>query len=561
MAIYHLNVKIIGRNSGRSAVAAAAYRSGDTITNEWDGLTHDYSRKGWIEHTEIFLPEHAPKEFRDRSALWNAVEAAEKAGSAQLVREIEVALPIELNQQEQLALVRNFIEKNFVSAGMCVDLAIHNPPVTDSRKRPVDEAGNPTQDREKMIFRNPHAHIMLTMRPLDEQGQWQAKCQNAYLCRKDNSEKSFTSLTIKEAEADGWQKQYQYKVGRKKVWLTKEAAEKKGLSRISKQPKTEKIQNPVLAEWNSKDALFRWRKSWADLCNESLRRNGIDEQISHLSYEAQGVNKIASVHMGVEATHAEKRGIQTELGEVNRQIEFDNIFLEKFEKQIRDMEQRENERLNKTAAHLESLRSRNIAAAYQQICFSMALAQEESNIDTQLQTTLALAKAAEQIMQAIESLEKSLSVHREQKEKCNPFQAEKRKELEQKITDTEQQIQNLKKRMDSIHGQQKQIQKVPGSSPEIIEQKRKQIKYLKEIQSQTYKEFYTLIKENQESMARLREIIQGKREDYDSRLIQSLKEHYADRFQKKILDQARAKAPEIPEADAAGIQKSISHKR
>lgn len=561
MAIYHLNVKIIGRNSGRSAVAAAAYRSGDTITNEWDGLTHDYSRKGWIEHTEIFLPEHAPKEFRDRSALWNAVEATEKAGSAQLAREIEVALPIELNPLEQLSLIKDFIEKNFVSVGMCADLAIHNPPVTDSRKRPIDEAGNPTQDREKMIFRNPHAHIMLTMRPLDEQGQWQAKCQNAYLCRKDNTEKSFTSLTIKQAEADGWQKQYQYKVGRKKVWLTKEAAEKKGLSRISKQPKTEKIQNPVLAEWNSKDALFRWRKSWADLCNESLRRNGIDEQISHLSYEAQGVNKIASVHMGVEATHAEKRGIQTELGELNRQIESDNIFLEKFEQQIRDMEQRENERLNKTAAHLESLRSRNIAAAYQQICFSMALAQEESNIDTQLQTTLALAKAAEQIMKAIESLEKSLSVHREQKEKCNPFQAEKRKELEQKITDTEQQIQNLKKRMDSIHGQQKQIQKVPGSSPEIIERKKKQIKYLKEIQSQTYKEFYTLIKENQENMARLREIIQGKREDYDSRLIQSLKEHYTDNFQKKILEQARAKAPEIPEADATGIQKSISHKR
>lgn len=561
MAIYHLNVKIIGRNSGRSAVAAAAYRSGDTITNEWDGLTHDYSRKGWIEHTEIFLPEHAPKEFRDRSALWNAVEATEKAGSAQLAREIEVALPIELNPLEQLSLIKDFIEKNFVSVGMCADLAIHNPPVTDSRKRPVDEAGNPTQDREKMIFRNPHAHIMLTMRPLDEQGQWQAKCQNAYLCRKDNTEKSFTSLTIKQAEADGWQKQYQYKVGRKKVWLTKEAAEKKGLSHISKQPKTEKIQNLVLAEWNSKDALFRWRKSWADLCNESLRRNGIDEQISHLSYEAQGVNKIASVHMGVEATHAEKRGIQTELGELNRQIESDNIFLEKFEQQIRDMEQRENERLNKTAAHLESLRSRNIAAAYQQICFSMALAQEESNIDTQLQTTLALAKAAEQIMKAIESLEKSLSVHREQKEKCNPFQAEKRKELEQKITDTEQQIQNLKKRMDSIHGQQKQIQKVPGSSPEIIERKKKQIKYLKEIQSQTYKEFYTLIKENQENMARLREIIQGKREDYDSRLIQSLKEHYTDNFQKKILEQARAKAPEIPEADATGIQKSISHKR
>ena len=103
MAIYHLSVKIIGRNSGRSAVAAAAYRSGDTLTNHWDGLTHDYSRKGWIEHTEILLPEHAPGEFKNRSALWNAVEAAEKSGSAQLAREIEAALPIELNPAGRLS--------------------------------------------------------------------------------------------------------------------------------------------------------------------------------------------------------------------------------------------------------------------------------------------------------------------------------------------------------------------------------------------------------------------------------------------------------------------------
>ena len=297
MAIYHLSVKIIGRNSGRSAVAAAAYRSGDTLTNHWDGLTHDYSRKGWIEHTEILLPEHAPEEFKNRSALWNAVEKAEKSGSAQLAREIETALPKELNQAERLSLIRDFIEKNFVSAGMCADFAVHNPPVTDSRNRPVDKAGNPTQDKDKMIFRNPHVHIMLTMRPLDRQGQWQAKSQTAYLCRKNNEERSVLASEIKQAETEGWQKQYQYKIGRKKVWLTKEAAEKKGLTRVSKQPKTEKIQNPVTAQWNSRDALFQWRKSWAELCNEQLKRNGIEEQISHLSYEAQGISKVASVHI------------------------------------------------------------------------------------------------------------------------------------------------------------------------------------------------------------------------------------------------------------------------
>ena len=353
MAIYHLSVKIIGRNSGRSAVAAAAYRSGDTLTNEWDGLTHDYSRKGWIEHTEILLPEHAPEEFKNRSALWNAVEAAEKSGSAQLAREIETALPKELNQAGRLSLIRDFIEKNFVSAGMCADFAVHNPPVTDSRNRPVDQAGNPTRDKDNMIFRNPHVHIMLTMRPLDKQGQWQAKSQTAYLCRKNNEERSVPVSEIKQAETEGWQKQYQYKAGRKKVWLTKEAADQKGLTRVSKQPKTEKIQNPVTAQWNSKDALFQWRKSWAELCNEQLKRNGIEEQISHLSYEAQGISKVASVHMGVEAVHAEKRGIPTELGELNRQIQRDNEFLAVMEGRIREWERRENESLNRTAARLE----------------------------------------------------------------------------------------------------------------------------------------------------------------------------------------------------------------
>ena len=113
MAIYHLSVKIISRSSGRSSVAAAAYRSGDILTNEWDGITHDYSKKRWIEHTEIILPPNAPEEFKDRSTLWNAVEMAEKPGNAQLAREVELALPIELSPQERLSLVRSYIKENF----------------------------------------------------------------------------------------------------------------------------------------------------------------------------------------------------------------------------------------------------------------------------------------------------------------------------------------------------------------------------------------------------------------------------------------------------------------
>ena len=125
IAIFHCPVKIIQRSKGRSAVAAAAYRSGEKLTNEWDGEIHDYTHKGGIVHKEIMLPAHAPPEFSDRSTLWNSVEKIEKSSDAQLAREIEIALPVELSRAEHLSLVRSFVRDNFVAAGMCADFAIH----------------------------------------------------------------------------------------------------------------------------------------------------------------------------------------------------------------------------------------------------------------------------------------------------------------------------------------------------------------------------------------------------------------------------------------------------
>ena len=126
IAIYHCNISIVSRGKGKSAVAAAAYRSGEKLTNEWDGMTHDYTRKGGVVHTEIMLPPHAPPSFSDRSTLWNSVELYEKAGNAQLAREIDAALPIELSREEQIRLVREYCSSQFVSRGMCVDFAIHD---------------------------------------------------------------------------------------------------------------------------------------------------------------------------------------------------------------------------------------------------------------------------------------------------------------------------------------------------------------------------------------------------------------------------------------------------
>ncbi len=143
IAIFHMPVQIIKRSKAKSAVGAAAYRSGTKMTNEWDGLTHDYTRKRGVVHSEIILPPHAPPEFQDRSTLWNSVEMVEKTSDAQLAREIEISLLVELNREEQLRLARSFISDTFVAAGMCADFSIHDK-----------KDGNP------------HFHVMLTIRPL-----------------------------------------------------------------------------------------------------------------------------------------------------------------------------------------------------------------------------------------------------------------------------------------------------------------------------------------------------------------------------------------------------------
>ena len=122
---FHFNISIISRGKGKSAVASAAYISCEKLTNEWDGVTHDYHNKKGLGHKEIFLPENAPKEFLDRSTLWNSVELNEKAINAQLARNFIIALPKELSLEENKELIREFIQENFVSKGMIADLAIH----------------------------------------------------------------------------------------------------------------------------------------------------------------------------------------------------------------------------------------------------------------------------------------------------------------------------------------------------------------------------------------------------------------------------------------------------
>ena len=126
IAIYHCSIKIISRSKGRSAVAAAAYRSGTKMKNEYDGVTHDFTKKKGVAYTEIMLPPHAPPEFSERSTLWNSVEKIEKSKNSQLAREIEIAIPKEFERSEKISLVREFVKDNFVNEGMCADIAIHD---------------------------------------------------------------------------------------------------------------------------------------------------------------------------------------------------------------------------------------------------------------------------------------------------------------------------------------------------------------------------------------------------------------------------------------------------
>ncbi len=560
MAIYHLSVKIIGRSSGRSSVAAACYRSGDTITNEWDGITHDYSKKNWIEHTEILLPPNAPESFKDRATLWNSVELAEKSGNAQLAREIEIALPYELDPEQQISLTREYIEQNFVSQGMCADFAIHNPPVTDSKHRPIDSEGNPTNDPDKMTFRNPHAHIMLTMRPLNLQGQWQPKSQKNYLCRKGNQEKSIPANDFKEAESDGWRKQYQYKVGKKKIWLTEESAAKKDLKRINNNPKAECVQNPIMAEWNSKDSLFRWRESWASMCNQVLRDNGISEQIDHRSYEAQGINKVGTVHLGPSAYQMEKRGEHTDLGNLNREITEDNIFLNNLDLEIKRLEDLETEHLNQINARLEGLRSKYMAYAYERLALSAAITSSQNQIRDEAVIAKTYAESMEQITVALENFLKSLDFKKQELELCNPFQAKKRKELIEEIARTEMEIQSLYGRRDEIIKAYKE-KTIVAESPESDIQKKQRIKSLKSEQAKINTEFWSLVEDNKERLKELRSLRYVNRNQWEDFTKSKLKEHYKKNFNQSTWEKAKAQAPDIPEVDGTGIRNNKSHRR
>lgn len=249
MAIYHFSAQVISRGKGQSAVASASYRSGEKLIDERTGEIKYYKRDVQPE-SMILAPEHSPEWVQDRQRLWNEIEQAETRKDAQLAREINIALPVELSNDQQRELIREYIQEQFVNKGMVADIAIHR-----------DDPNNP------------HAHVMLTTREISEDG-----------------------------------------FGKKN------------------------------REWNDRKLLEQWREQWAKYANRSLEREGFQERISHLSHEARGLEVLPTKHEGHVVREMERKGIQTEIGNYNREVKEYNqavVDLQKYREEKKALEQQQ----------------------------------------------------------------------------------------------------------------------------------------------------------------------------------------------------------------------------
>ena len=255
MAIYHCSIKLIGRSGGRSAVASAAYRSGEKLLNEETGILHDFTRKSGVVMSEILLPVNAPDRFHDRQTLWNEVQKVEKRSDAQLAREVEVALPNELTNAQQIECVRSYIKDNFTSKGMIADWALH------------DKGDG-----------NPHAHIMLSVREIDENEKWTSKQKSVFANARDDKGRPVYDPSLPSYDLKDKENTSQYRIPVLDENGNQKTRERKGKGT---EYLWERISIPA-NDWNDHSKAEEWRKSWAEHCNHYLVP---DKQIDHRSYE------------------------------------------------------------------------------------------------------------------------------------------------------------------------------------------------------------------------------------------------------------------------------------
>ena len=172
MALFHLHVTQVKRSAGQSAVACAAYRAGEKLLGEYYGEVSDFTRKGGVICSDIFLPPQAPAEYQDRATLWNAVEKVERSKTAQLAYSFDIALQNKFSLEENIALARQFVSEQLVSRGMIADFAIHQP------------------DKEDSGIPNPHFHVLCPIRPIEGNGKWGYKQRRVYRLDKNGNRTS-----------------------------------------------------------------------------------------------------------------------------------------------------------------------------------------------------------------------------------------------------------------------------------------------------------------------------------------------------------------------------------
>ena len=268
----HTHVDIVSRSKGESVIAKAAYNARDKLKDDYYGKTHDYSKKDDLVFSKIFLPEHIPKEFSKREYLWNEVEKIEKSKNSQLARNLLFTLPRELNEEDRIKLISEFIEENFTSKGMIADCNIHNPTASDNEEQP-------------------HAHILLTLREIDEQGNWKAKSKKEYILDENGEKIKLKSGNYKSRKVN-------------------------------------------LNDWNEPDKAKEWRENFSKKANEYLARNNIDKRIDPRTFGEQGREELPQVHLGTASFQMEKKGIQTERGNHNRKITAFNLEFKKFKAEL-----------------------------------------------------------------------------------------------------------------------------------------------------------------------------------------------------------------------------------
>ena len=270
----HNEITIVQRSQQQSAVAAAAYQSGEKLFCEYDQKVKHYPEKRGIVHNEILLPANAPRSYADRNTLWNAAEAVEKQWNSQLARRWVLTIPREIPPDLYAVFVREFCEQQFVSKGMIVDFAIHDP----------HPPGH-----------NPHAHVLLTMRAMDEHGKWLSKSRKVYDLDENGERIKLPSGRWKSHKED-------------------------------------------TVDWNDQKYCEIWRHEWEVIQNRYLEANDRPERVDLRSYARQGLDIIPTVHEGAAVRQMEKRGIQTNIGNLNREIRAANRLMKSIRQLIQNLE-------------------------------------------------------------------------------------------------------------------------------------------------------------------------------------------------------------------------------